>query len=191
MIHCHNLPHEDHDMMAQFSVGIDTNDPDPNHPVDAVRPHLINQPAPAQSAPGEGTADLASAPATQPAEAAAPATQPAEAAAPVTTTPATSSAEALAGQKDVVAVTTARHRLKKDMTFAGTSKFAGSTAPTSATVVLYDVTPGRAATRLGAVKANSLGAWTLTLKPGPATQVTAVKAESSNGGTATASVRTS
>src|SRR6476620_9523502 len=64
MIHCHNLPHEDHDMMAQFSVGIDTNDPDPNHPVDAVRPHLINQPAPAQSAP----ADVPVSDTTQPAE---------------------------------------------------------------------------------------------------------------------------
>jgi spore coat protein A, manganese oxidase len=32
MVHCHNLPHEDHDMMAQFSVGmrgvtVDVNDP--------------------------------------------------------------------------------------------------------------------------------------------------------------------
>ena len=26
MIHCHNLSHEDHDMMAQFQVG--TSDPD-------------------------------------------------------------------------------------------------------------------------------------------------------------------
>ena len=24
MIHCHNLPHEDHDMMTQFRVGTDT-----------------------------------------------------------------------------------------------------------------------------------------------------------------------
>jgi spore coat protein A, manganese oxidase len=41
MIHCHNLPHEDHDMMAQFSVGYDPNDPDPNDPIEAVRPHPI------------------------------------------------------------------------------------------------------------------------------------------------------
>ncbi|NMH94496.1 multicopper oxidase domain-containing protein [Pseudonocardia bannensis] len=29
MIHCHNLPHEDHDMMTQFRVGDDTPDNDP------------------------------------------------------------------------------------------------------------------------------------------------------------------
>jgi FtsP/CotA-like multicopper oxidase with cupredoxin domain len=29
MIHCHNLPHEDHDMMTQFRVGKDTPDNDP------------------------------------------------------------------------------------------------------------------------------------------------------------------
>ena len=29
MIHCHNLPHEDHDMMTQFRVGADTPDNDP------------------------------------------------------------------------------------------------------------------------------------------------------------------
>ena len=33
MVHCHNLPHEDHDMMHQFIVGLDPDDPDPNHPV--------------------------------------------------------------------------------------------------------------------------------------------------------------
>jgi hypothetical protein len=28
MIHCHNLPHEDHDMMQQFAVGdLKENDP--------------------------------------------------------------------------------------------------------------------------------------------------------------------
>ena len=29
MIHCHNLPHEDHDMMTQFRVGADSADNDP------------------------------------------------------------------------------------------------------------------------------------------------------------------
>jgi hypothetical protein len=30
MIHCHNLPHEDHDMMTQFRVGADVDrNPDP------------------------------------------------------------------------------------------------------------------------------------------------------------------
>lgn len=43
MIHCHNLPHEDHDMMAQYSVGLDLNDPDPNHPIEAAWPHRIGE----------------------------------------------------------------------------------------------------------------------------------------------------
>jgi hypothetical protein len=36
MIHCHNLSHEDHDMMVQFEVG-DAGD-DWNHPVYAAPP---------------------------------------------------------------------------------------------------------------------------------------------------------
>ena len=35
MIHCHNLPHEDHDMMVQFSVGIGPDEVDPHDPVGA------------------------------------------------------------------------------------------------------------------------------------------------------------
>ncbi|MGH3354904.1 MAG: multicopper oxidase family protein, partial [Nocardioidaceae bacterium] len=35
MVHCHNLPHEDHDMMVQFAVGWHPGDPDPNHPTEA------------------------------------------------------------------------------------------------------------------------------------------------------------
>ncbi|WP_211177864.1 multicopper oxidase domain-containing protein [Pseudonocardia acidicola] len=35
MIHCHNLPHEDHDMMVQFRVGDDTAD---NDPIESDRP---------------------------------------------------------------------------------------------------------------------------------------------------------
>jgi spore coat protein A, manganese oxidase len=36
MVHCHNLPHEDHDMMTQFQVGSndDRNDPCPVNPAD-------------------------------------------------------------------------------------------------------------------------------------------------------------
>lgn len=37
MVHCHNLPHEDHDMMVQFRVGSKA-DPDPNDPITAARP---------------------------------------------------------------------------------------------------------------------------------------------------------
>ena len=35
MVHCHNLPHEDHDMMSQFRVGPPKN-PDPNDPIEAA-----------------------------------------------------------------------------------------------------------------------------------------------------------
>ncbi len=38
MVHCHNLPHEDHDMMAQFSVGYKAGDPDDNDPIWADKP---------------------------------------------------------------------------------------------------------------------------------------------------------
>ena len=33
MVHCHNLPHEDHDMMHQFSVGLKAGDVDVNDPI--------------------------------------------------------------------------------------------------------------------------------------------------------------
>jgi hypothetical protein len=35
MVHCHNLPHEDHDMMQQFAVGWKPGMPDPNDPIKA------------------------------------------------------------------------------------------------------------------------------------------------------------
>ncbi len=43
MIHCHNLSHEDHDMMGQFLVAgtdgrPDLSDDSPNHPVYAAEP---------------------------------------------------------------------------------------------------------------------------------------------------------
>ncbi len=38
MIHCHNLPHEDHDMMVQFSVGLAPTDYDINDPMTAAPP---------------------------------------------------------------------------------------------------------------------------------------------------------
>lgn len=170
MIHCHNLPHEDHDMMAQFSVGYDPNDPDPNDPIEAVRPHPIGEVA---------TDDSGS---TAPTQTAAPVTtsQPTQTAAPTTSQP--------AAQADVITITTARHRLNKDIAFVGTSQFTGASA--GASVVIYDVTPGRTASRLGSATINSLGGWSWSTKPGPSRQVTMVRVDSSRGGTATANVRT-
>jgi FtsP/CotA-like multicopper oxidase with cupredoxin domain len=37
MMHCHNLPHEDHDMMAQFRVGLKENDWDGDDPMTAAK----------------------------------------------------------------------------------------------------------------------------------------------------------
>ncbi|MEF3119977.1 multicopper oxidase family protein [Kocuria flava] len=38
MIHCHNLSHEDHDMMVQFRIGLTEDDPDPCDPMTAAPP---------------------------------------------------------------------------------------------------------------------------------------------------------
>lgn len=40
MVHCHNLPHEDHAMMSQFGVGRYDSDDDPNDPIIAAPPVL-------------------------------------------------------------------------------------------------------------------------------------------------------
>lgn len=39
MVHCHNLPHEDHDMMHQFSVGLKDTDLDENDPIESDPAH--------------------------------------------------------------------------------------------------------------------------------------------------------
>lgn len=40
MIHCHNLSHEDHDMMVQYSVGLGTGQTDDNDPVGGAPPYV-------------------------------------------------------------------------------------------------------------------------------------------------------
>ncbi len=40
MVHCHNLPHEDHDMMTQFAVGWRPGEYDPNDPILAAPPRV-------------------------------------------------------------------------------------------------------------------------------------------------------
>jgi spore coat protein A, manganese oxidase len=182
MIHCHNLPHEDHDMMAQFSVGIDTNDPDPNHPIEASKPHPINQTVPVEEPVEEPTDE----PTTETPEPTASASASAEPTETATAAPAEPTATATpTATSDVLTITTARHRLNKDMDVAGTSRIDGAVPTGSASVKVYDVTPGRAETLLGTVPINSLGSWSLSAKPGPRQQVTSVRAVSSRGGTAT------
>jgi spore coat protein A, manganese oxidase len=44
MVHCHNLPHEDHDMMQQFGVGWKPGQADPNDPILASPCKLDNLP---------------------------------------------------------------------------------------------------------------------------------------------------
>jgi FtsP/CotA-like multicopper oxidase with cupredoxin domain len=53
MIHCHNLVHEDHDMMGQYRVGTNPYDNDPNDPIRAARPvaDLLPPDAPVHTGP--------------------------------------------------------------------------------------------------------------------------------------------
>ena len=44
MVHCHNLPHEDHDMMGQFAVGWTPGNADPNDPILAAPCEVDNLP---------------------------------------------------------------------------------------------------------------------------------------------------
>ena len=41
MVHCHNLVHEDHDMMAQFAVGMRPGARDPNDPIGGAPPQRM------------------------------------------------------------------------------------------------------------------------------------------------------
>ena len=46
MMHCHNLVHEDHDMMGQFGVGWKPGDADINDPITAAPAEVDNLPMP-------------------------------------------------------------------------------------------------------------------------------------------------
>ena len=88
---------------------------------------------------------------------------------------------------DTLAITTNRHRLGTELRVDGTSLFGGvSGVRTPATsVVIWNVTNPAAPVKLGTAPVDTLGAWSLRLKPGPNTQVTAVLIQSTRGGTAT------
>jgi hypothetical protein len=59
MVHCHNLVHEDHDMMAQFAVGWHPGDPDDHHPVLADPARVDDLPEVDAAAPGRPPAPAA------------------------------------------------------------------------------------------------------------------------------------
>ncbi|MGN7252264.1 hypothetical protein [Arthrobacter sp. SAFR-014] len=90
-------------------------------------------------------------------------------------------------QPDTVAVAGSRHRLGTELRVTGTSTLAGNTAvlAPATTVVIYDTTPGRVATKIGTAQVDTLGAWSYRAKPGPNRQITSVLVQSSRGGTAT------
>ena len=99
----------------------------------------------------------------------------------------------IAVPQDTLAIAArARHRLGTELRIDGTSLIGGQagvlTPPTS--VVLYDVTRPAAPVRLGSAAVDTLGNWSLRLKPGPKVQVTSVLVQSTRGGTATATVAT-
>jgi hypothetical protein len=83
MVHCHNLVHEDHDMMVQFRVG-EPGDPDPNDPMTAApavpsgTTATVPEPAPTPSA----TPSATSAPAPTPTPTPTPSSTPSPASTP-------------------------------------------------------------------------------------------------------------
>ncbi|MDQ0689902.1 hypothetical protein [Arthrobacter sp. W4I7] len=98
----------------------------------------------------------------------------------------------LAIQTDTVTVDPgSRHRLGTELRITGTSTLGTTTLLIPATtVVIYDTTSGRAVTKLGTATVDTLGAWSLKLKPGPTNQITSVLVQTSRGGTATGVVST-
>jgi hypothetical protein len=84
----------------------------------------------------------------------------------------------------------ARHRIGTELRVDGTSLIGGvAGVRTPATsVVVWDVTKPAAPVKLGTAPVDSLGAWSLKLKPGPTVQVTNVLVQSTRGGTGTSSV---
>jgi len=96
MIHCHNLPHEDHDMMTQFRVGDDRPD---NDPINAARAVKVGSDVPV--IPVGGTVPTTTTAAPTPTSTTTPP--------PPTTSPST------------LTITEARHRVGKEFRCRGTA----------------------------------------------------------------------
>ena len=86
----------------------------------------------------------------------------------------------------------ARHRIGTELRIDGTSLIGGvAGARTPATsVVIWNITNPAAPVKLGTSPVDTLGAWTLRLKPGPSAQVTTVLIQSTRGGTKTVELST-
>ena len=148
MIHCHNLPHEDHDMMTQFRVGADRPD---NDPINAAKPVPVGSVPPVVPVGGTPTPTP-----TPTASASATPTTTTTTPPPATTTP------------SALRVTEARHRVGSELRVRGT-------AAASAVVTVKDADRG---TTAGTAGASASGSWELRLKPGPSTQITTVLVQS-------------
>jgi len=92
---------------------------------------------------------------------------------------------------DTLAVTTGKHKIGSELRVDGTSLIGGAAgALTPATsVVIWNITNG-AKVKLGTAPVDTLGAWSLRLKPGPATQVSTVLIQSTRGDTKTVDLST-
>jgi hypothetical protein len=83
-----------------------------------------------------------------------------------------------------------RHKIGTELRVDGTSLIGGvAVVLTPATsVVVWNITNPAAPVKLGTSPVDTLGAWSVRLKPGPTVQVTNVLVQSTRGGTATSSV---
>lgn len=92
----------------------------------------------------------------------------------------------------VVIAAGARHRIGTELRVTGTATLPGTTAVLvpQTQVVVWDVTPGHAVTKLGSAPVDTLNAFDFRLKPGPSQQVTSVLIQSTRGGSATGTLAT-
>jgi hypothetical protein len=98
----------------------------------------------------------------------------------------------VAVQSDTLTVAAgARHRLGKDLAINGTSLVGGvaGTRTPATSVVIWDVS-GTTPKKVGTAAVNTLGAWAYTAKPGPSTQITRIRVQSTRGGDVTGTVAT-
>jgi hypothetical protein len=94
-------------------------------------------------------------------------------------------------KKDALVIAAgSRHRIGTELRIDGTSLIDGQagarTPPTG--IVVWDTTKPATPVKLGTANVDTLGAWSLRLKPGPSVRVTSVVVQSTRGGTGTTAV---